>query len=355
MAIRRKEAGRYRRFEATTGDEIISFNNGRQYRIVRGPKDQMIILDDVERTPRRLLASGAYLVLESEGHRELGDGQRLLMDVYGSYEEAVLPQGLPSEEEPETLFVRLGVTRPRADLNRIMKEEAQARRRKGAVGNMPSATGAQSRGLSRAFARFHKLVTQRRKFRSRDGAAFSNGHDRPIPSPGSEDVSATEVMKYLKGIKLPATRKEIIDHARGREAPPAVINRLEDLPPEYHSVAEIASGLGKAALPIANYGELTAVEIVGRLSDLTDEERRRVREYEQKHGARKTILRRLGDGKKRGSNTFPIANYDQLTAAEISDRVSNLSVAELEQVKRYERRRDNRKTVIRAIDRKMSA
>ncbi len=52
-------------------------------------------------------------------------------------------------------------------------------------------------------------------------------------------------------------------------------------------------------------------------------------------------------------SSLPISGYDDLTAAKVQERLDNLSSADLRQVRDYERRHANRKTVLRAIDQKL--
>ena len=51
--------------------------------------------------------------------------------------------------------------------------------------------------------------------------------------------------------------------------------------------------------------------------------------------------------------SFPIGGYDDLTAAQVSERLDGLSPAQLRTVRDYERRNANRKSVLAAIDRKL--
>ncbi len=53
-----------------------------------------------------------------------------------------------------------------------------------------------------------------------------------------------------------------------------------------------------------------------------------------------------------GSN-FPVSGYDDLTAAEIGERLGDLSAPELRKVRDYERRNANRKSVLQNIERKL--
>ena len=50
---------------------------------------------------------------------------------------------------------------------------------------------------------------------------------------------------------------------------------------------------------------------------------------------------------------FPVAGYDDLTAAEVGDRLGDLSAPELRKVRDYERRNANRKSVLQNIERKL--
>jgi polyhydroxyalkanoate synthesis regulator phasin len=53
------------------------------------------------------------------------------------------------------------------------------------------------------------------------------------------------------------------------------------------------------------------------------------------------------------ADPFPIAGYDDLTAAEVVERLRDLEPPELRQVREYERRNANRKTVLGALDAKL--
>jgi hypothetical protein len=53
-----------------------------------------------------------------------------------------------------------------------------------------------------------------------------------------------------------------------------------------------------------------------------------------------------------GSN-FPISGYDELTAAQVGERIGDLSAPELRKVRDYERRNANRKSVLQNVERKL--
>ena len=54
------------------------------------------------------------------------------------------------------------------------------------------------------------------------------------------------------------------------------------------------------------------------------------------------------------TDEFPIADYDDLTAALIVSQLSGLDAPDLRRVREYERRNANRKTVLAAVDAKLA-
>ena len=59
--------------------------------------------------------------------------------------------------------------------------------------------------------------------------------------------------------------------------------------------------------------------------------------------------RRVGVG-----SSFPITLYDDLTAAQIQSRINDLTPAQLRKVRDHEKRHDNRKSVLIAIEKKLA-
>ena len=98
-------------------------------------------------------------------------------------------------------------------------------------------------------------------------------------------------------------------------------------------------------LAIAGYDELTADEIVAKLAELSQIELAKVDAYERKHDDRSTIRTRISA--LRGDEPWP--GYEKLTAAEIVAKLPELSQIELAKVDAYERKHDNRSTVLTRI------
>jgi ferritin-like metal-binding protein YciE len=100
-------------------------------------------------------------------------------------------------------------------------------------------------------------------------------------------------------------------------------------------------------LAIARYDTLTAEEIIGRLADLSQIDLAKIDAYERRHQDRSTILSRIDT--LRGNEPWP--GYDELTAAEVQAVLSEGDNERAQQVRAHERSHKNRAGVLQAADR----
>ena len=84
------------------------------------------------------------------------------------------------------------------------------------------------------------------------------------------------------------------------------------------------------------------IETTGRRSRLSEGVTRLARTADK---ARRSV------GGGGGTDTFPIDDYDNLTARQVQARLGDLDPTDLRQVREYERRHANRKTVLDAVER----
>ena len=103
-------------------------------------------------------------------------------------------------------------------------------------------------------------------------------------------------------------------------------------------------------LAIARYDSLTADEISSRLSDLSQVDLAKVDAYERKNQNRTTVLSRITS--LRGNEPWP--GYDELTAADVQAVLSEGDDDRAEQVRSYERAHKNRAGVLNAAERQRS-
>jgi hypothetical protein len=107
---------------------------------------------------------------------------------------------------------------------------------------------------------------------------------------------------------------------------------------------------GNGSFPIGKYDELSVEEISGELGTLSTEELAMVLGYEKSNKNRETLLYEI-----ERKMSFPIEGYDEMNVGEISGRLDGLSEEELKKVRDYEKRNKSRDTLIEQLDRKIKA
>ena len=103
-------------------------------------------------------------------------------------------------------------------------------------------------------------------------------------------------------------------------------------------------------LAIARYDSLTAEEIVGRLSDLSQVDLAKIDSYERRHQNRNTVLGRVST--LRTSEPWP--GYDELTVSDVQAVLAEGDDDRAKQVRTYERDHKNRAGVLQAAERELS-
>ncbi len=103
-------------------------------------------------------------------------------------------------------------------------------------------------------------------------------------------------------------------------------------------------------LAITGYGGLTAEEITNKLSSLSQIDLAKIDSYERKNQNRTTVLSRIDT--LRGDEPWP--GYDELTASEVQSVLSEGDDERVSQVRTYERSHKNRAGVLKAAERELS-
>jgi ferritin-like metal-binding protein YciE len=103
-------------------------------------------------------------------------------------------------------------------------------------------------------------------------------------------------------------------------------------------------------LAIPRYDSLTAAEIARKLSDLSQIELSKIDAYERKHENRATVLDRIAA--LRADEPWP--GYDELTVAEVNAALDDATDELVRKVRTYERAHKARTGVLEAADRELS-
>ena len=151
---------------------------------------------------------------------------------------------------------------------------------------------------------------------------------------------------------------DVADHRRrrGRAADGQAAKRTARQARKVPGVAQ-AEGQVKGAvasesdLAIARYDALTADEVIGRLPGLSQVDLAKVDAYERRHDNRTTMVERIST--LRGDEPWP--GYDELNVSEVRAALAEADDERLRAVRTYERAHKDRTSVLDAAERELSA
>jgi ferritin-like metal-binding protein YciE len=164
---------------------------------------------------------------------------------------------------------------------------------------------------------------------------------------GSYDLKKTGVADAARNVAAKAKRSadEASDKAK------STAREARKVPGVAQAEGQIKGAVASAEdLPIARYDELTAEEIRDKLPGLSQIDLAKVDSYERKHDNRTTVLSRITS--LRTSEPWP--GYDELTVSEIQAVLREADEKRLREVTNYERAHKNRSGVLSAAEREVS-
>ncbi len=171
----------------------------------------------------------------------------------------------------------------------------------------------------------------------------------PEPAPEESAPSRDQLAKLLLPLDLVLLTRERIQAVLDESVERGRMTRTD--------ATELASALFERGRRQTEDLLSDLEQLLGRSREHLDEAGADARRRAKDHvtGSAERVLREV-ERARRGAGigtTFPIANYDDLTAAKVTGRLGELTPAELRKVRDYEQRNANRKSVLAAIDNKL--
>ena len=103
-------------------------------------------------------------------------------------------------------------------------------------------------------------------------------------------------------------------------------------------------------LPIPRYGRLTVAEVVEKLDGLSQVDLAKIDSYERRHENRSTVLGRIGSLRRRE----PLPGYDELDVGEVRSVLDRGDEKRAREIASYERAHKQRPSVLEAAERELS-
>jgi polyhydroxyalkanoate synthesis regulator phasin len=158
-----------------------------------------------------------------------------------------------------------------------------------------------------------------------------------MPQPKKQATSGPAMRESLAELRATLTKGVVLTRERINET-------LEDAVKRGRMTRDDAEELAASLMGV---GRRQAQDLLADVETLLGSGRRRTAESTD------AIVRQVDKARRAAGlgPTFPILGYEDLTAAQVAERLLDLSSAELRKVRDHERRNANRKSVLTAIDR----
>ena len=251
MPVKVKAQGHYELFNTTHDHRILVLNDNQWFAWVQGQQGEILVRSDADHQKQHTLQTGQFYQVDFEDDPTYKDMPHLFLQTDDHYEEVMLPNGLPTEQDHQKKVVKTDHRLPQDELTAYLEH--------------PAPPGPGEARMSRP-----------------GGGSMAN------------------VAHHLQGIDFPAGWQDVLNHARQQRAPKAVMDHLQRLEDrQFSNMAQVMSAIGSdrdggrssgQRLPIADYDELTVTEVKGRLEGLSSEELQAVKSSEEEHKHRKTVL-----------------------------------------------------------------
>ena len=164
---------------------------------------------------------------------------------------------------------------------------------------------------------------------------------------GSYDVSKTGAADAARGAGQTAKETARSTTARAKRG----ARQARKVPGVAQAEGQVKGAVASEEdLAIARYDQLTADEVVSKLSELSQVDLAKVDSYERKHENRTTVLNKVTS--LRGDEPWP--GYDELSVAEIESVLGEGDDQRAKDVRSYERAHKNRAGVLKAAERDLA-
>ena len=163
----------------------------------------------------------------------------------------------------------------------------------------------------------------------------------------SYDVTKTGAADAARATGKAAARSARVSGANAKRS----ARQARKLPGVAQAEGQVKGAVASQSdLAIARYDKLTADEIVARLSELSQIDLAKVDSYERRHENRTTVLDRISS--LRGDEPWP--GYDELTAADVQSAIGDADEDRVKAVRSYERGHKARAGVLKATERELT-
>jgi hypothetical protein len=105
MTVKVKDKGDYELFETKHGHRILVLNGERWYAWVEGQQGEILVHSDSDHEKDHTVSSGEFYLADFEDDPKFQDNPHLFLQEGDHFKEAILPDGLPTENDHQKRIV----------------------------------------------------------------------------------------------------------------------------------------------------------------------------------------------------------------------------------------------------------
>jgi hypothetical protein len=135
MTVTVQRQGRYTLFETPRQNRILVLGDDQWFAWVGGQQGEILVRSDSQHERDRIIQEGEYFLVDFEGDPSYTDVPHLFLERNGEFQEVILPNGLPTDDDTQKRVVRTERTITRDELERHIGSARGAPSEGGTAGN----------------------------------------------------------------------------------------------------------------------------------------------------------------------------------------------------------------------------
>ncbi len=124
MAVKVKDKGQYELFETTHGHRILVLNDARWFAWVEGQQGEILVHSDSDHKKDHTIQKGEFYLVDFENDPKYKDMPHLFLQKEEHFEEFMVPNSLPTEQDYQKKIVSTDNTLPREKLKQYLEQPA---------------------------------------------------------------------------------------------------------------------------------------------------------------------------------------------------------------------------------------
>jgi len=122
MSVKVEDKGHYELFETTNGNHILVLTDERWFAWVEGQQGEILVHTDSDHEKDHTIQEGQFYFVNFEDDPKFQDNPHLFLQKGDRFEEAILPNGLPTEQDKQKKIVAPDETVPQDELSDYLEQ-----------------------------------------------------------------------------------------------------------------------------------------------------------------------------------------------------------------------------------------